>query len=362
MVSSVYIHIPFCTHICSYCAFTKQFYDSKFVSDYLKSLKEEIYNNYKGELIKTIYIGGGTPSSLNINELKELFEITNIFKKSSNLEFTIEVNPENVDKEKLELFKEYGINRISIGVESTNIKHLKYLERHHDFSLVKEKIKLMRKLGFNNINVDLIYALPNETLNDLKNDLNNIISLNVEHISTYSLMIEPHTLIYINKEKEINEDLDYEMYKLICDTLKNNNYNHYEISNFAKLGYESKHNLVYWNNEYYYGFGVSASGYINDIRYTNTKILNKYINNNIRKEEIITEKDKISYELILGFRKIKGINKNDFYNKYKIDIHKLYNIKELLKNNDLQENNDYIYINYDRIYIENNILINFVGE
>ena len=362
MVSSIYIHIPFCTHICSYCAFTKQYYNSNLVSNYLKSLKKEVINNYKNEEIKTIYIGGGTPSSLNLMELKELLEITKLFNKSSNLEFTIEVNPENIDKEKLELFKKYGINRISMGVESTINKNLKYLGRNHDFSLVKEKIKLMRKLGFNNINIDLIYALPCENLNDLKDDLNNIISLNVEHISTYSLMIEPHTLIYINKEKNIDEEIDYEMYKLICDTLKSNNYNHYEISNFSKLGYESKHNLVYWNNEHYYGFGLSASGYIDNIRYTNTKILNKYINNNIREEEILNEKDKISYELILGFRKIQGINKNDFYNKYKIDIHDLYNIKDLLKNNDLIEFNDYIYINYDKIYIENNILINFVGE
>ena len=362
MPSSIYIHIPFCTHICTYCAFPKQFYNSKLVKLYLQALKKEIKNNYKGEIIKTIYIGGGTPSSLNIEELKQLFDIIKLVKKNNDIEFTIEVNPENIDIEKLQLFKDNGVNRISIGVESSNIKYLKYLGRQYDFSLVKEKINLMRNLGFNNINVDLMYALPNQSINELKKDLINIISLNVEHISTYSLMIEPHTILYLNKEKNITEEIDYKMYKLICNTLKKYNYNHYEISNFSKLGYESKHNLVYWNNENYYGFGLGASGYINNIRYTNTKILKEYINNYLKYEEKLTKKDKLSYELILGFRKIKGINKKDFYNKYKIDIHDLYNIKDLLKTNDLQENNNYIYINYDKIYIENSILINFVGE
>ena len=362
MSSSIYIHIPFCSNICSYCAFTKQYYNSNLVNLYLKALEKEIKDNYKGEIIKTLYIGGGTPSSLNINELKELFNILKIIKKDKNIEFTFEVNPENIDKEKLLILKENGVNRISIGVESTSSKLLKYLGRNHDFNLVKEKIRLIKELGFKNINVDLIYAIPNETISDLKKDLDNLIKLNVNHISTYSLMIEPHTILYINKEKNIDEDIDFKMYKLICKTLKEHGFNHYEISNFSKLGYESKHNLVYWNNDNYYGFGLSASGYINNIRYTNTNILNNYLNRLDRTKEELTEKDKISYELILGFRKIKGINKQDFYNKYKKDIHDLYNIKELLQKNYLQENDCNIFINYDKIYIENSILINFIGE
>ena len=362
MVSSIYIHIPFCSNICSYCAFTKQFYNEKLVESYLKSLKKEIDENYKNELIKTLYIGGGTPSSLKINELKELFNILKIIKLAKEYEFTFEVNPENIDKEKLILLKENGVNRISMGVESTNLKLLNYLGRKHDFNLVKDKIKLIKELGFNNINVDLIYAIPNETIDDLKKALDNIISLNVNHISTYSLMIEPHTILYINKEKNIDEELDFEMYNLICNTLKENGFNHYEISNFSKIGYESHHNLVYWNNQEYYGFGLGASGYLYNIRYTNTNILDEYINNFKREEEILSLKDKISYELILGFRKINGINKNDFYDKYKIDIHEVYNIKELLEKEYLEENNTNIYVKYDKIYIENSILINFIGE
>ena len=362
MVSSIYIHIPFCSNICSYCAFTKLYYNSNLVKSYLKALKKEIIDNYKGEVIKTLYIGGGTPSSLTILELKELFNILKIIKKDKNIEFTFEVNPENIDKEKLLLLKENGVNRISMGVESTNNKFLKYLNRNHDFNLVKDKIKLMKELEFNNINVDLIYALPNETLKDLKKDLDNILSLNINHISTYSLMIEPHTILYINKEKNIDEELDFKMYNLICKTLKEHGYNHYEISNFSKLGYESKHNLVYWNNEHYYGFGLSSSGYINNTRYTNTNILNNYLNKLERIEEKLTKKDIIQYELILGFRKINGINKNKFYNKYKIDIHDLYNIKDLLNKDYLQENDCNIFIKYDKIYVENSILVNFIGE
>ena len=362
-MNSVYIHIPFCSNICSYCAFTKFYYNKKIVSIYLESLKKEIELNYKGELIKTIYIGGGTPSSLNIKELHELFNIIKIFKFSKDLEFTIEVNPENIDLEKLKLFKNNKVNRISMGVESTNNKFLKYLNRQHDFDLVKEKINLIKSMGINNINVDLIYALPNETLSDLEVDLDNILSLGITHISTYSLMIEEHTKLFVDKEKQIDEELDFEMYKLIINKLKKKGFYHYEISNFAAYGYESRHNLVYWNNLNYYGFGLSASGYVGNIRYTNTTSLREYNKLNfVAYKEILTKKDIISYELILGFRKINGINKEKFYKKYKIHIHDLYNIKELLKLNDLCENTSNIFINYDKIYVSNHILINFVGE
>lgn len=360
---SVYIHIPFCTHICTYCAFTKFYYNEKRVDEYLNSLEKEIKEKYKGELIKTIYIGGGSPSSLNINELRKLFSIIKIFKFDETLEFTIEVNPSDVNDEMMSLFKENKVNRISMGVESTNIIFLHFLGRTHDFNLVKEKINLIKKYGINNINVDLMYALPNETLDDLEHDIDNILSLDVTHISTYSLMIEPHTMLDIQKQKPIAEEIDYDMYKLISNKLKENGFMHYEISNFAKDGYESKHNLVYWNNEHYYGFGLAASGYIKNIRYTNTTSLSEYNKLNfIKEKEVLDKKDIIVYELILGFRKINGINKKDFYNKYHVDIKDLYNIRELLENNNLGENDINIYVNYDKIYVENSILINFVGE
>ncbi len=363
MISSVYIHIPFCSHICTYCAFTKFFYNKEMVHDYLKGLRKEINERYQGETLKTLYIGGGTPSSLTISELKELFDIIKIFKLDTNCEFTLEVNPENLTLEKIKLFKENKVNRISMGVESTNKKCLDYLGRHHDFTLVKEKIKELREYGFNNINVDLIYALKCETLNDLKRDLDNLLSLNVEHISTYSLMIEDKTILGIKGEKEISEDKDFLMYDLICKTLKENGFWHYEVSNFAKQNFESRHNLVYWNNLEYYGFGLSSASYIGTKRITNTNNLKKYLKGDYFKEiENLSWKDIISYALILGFRKIKGINKQDFYNKYHVELDSLYNIKELIKDKKLVDDGVNIFISYDKIYIENSILINFVGE
>lgn len=363
MTNSVYIHIPFCNSICTYCNFTKFFYNEKMVSEYLNALEREILDTYKGENIKTLYIGGGTPSSLSIKELERLFQIVKIFKLDNNLEFTIEVNPESITLEKLELFKKNKVNRISIGVESTLDKNLKYLGRNHDFNLVRGKIELIKKVGITNINVDLIYALKDETLKDLETDINNILSLDINHLSTYSLIIENNTILGIKNEENIDEELDYLMYDLIRNKLKENGYIHYEVSNFSKNGYESRHNLVYWNNDCYYGFGLSSASYIGNIRKTNTSSLNKYISGNYKKEEeILSLEDTLSYALILGFRKIKGINKKDFYKKYNVDIKSLYNIKELISEGLLIEENENIYISYDKIYVENSILENFVGD
>jgi len=363
MTKSVYIHIPFCEHICNYCAFCKQYYNKEIVSKYLNTLEREIDSIYKGEKLETIYIGGGTPSCLDIDDLKNLFRIIKKFKLENDYEFTIEVNPENIDIEKLMLMKNNGVNRISMGIESTNNEILKYLNRKYDYELVLKKISLIKEIGFKNINVDLMYAINNETLDDLENDLNNLIKLDITHISTYSLMIEPNTIFDIKKIESIDDELDYLMYKRICKKLKENGFNHYEVSNFAKKGYESRHNLVYWQNREYYGFGLGASGYINGVRYDNTRSMTNYLNDSyVLNKEILYEKDIISYELILGLRLINGINKKKFFNKYKKQLIEMYNIKNLIKNNDLVDDGENIFINYDKIYIENSILINFVGE
>jgi len=360
-VSSAYIHIPFCENICSYCDFCKMYYDKKWITKYLKSLKNEIIKNYKGEVLKTIYIGGGTPSSLALNELKELFNILNILKKDKNIEYTIEVNPENITKEKLLLMKKNGVNRISIGVETTNDYLLKKLNRKHNFIDIKEKINLMKQLEFDNINVDLIYALPEQTIDDIKIDLDRLTSLPITHISLYSLMINDHTKFGIENIKSIDEDVDYEMYQFICKYLQEKDFIHYEISNFSRKDYQSQHNLVYWHNEMYYGFGLGASGYINNIRYENTKSISKYLEDKFRyNEEKLTIKDVITYELILGFRLIDGINKQDFYQKYHQELINLYNIKDLIKEKKLIDNGSNIKVSYDKIYIENEILINFL--
>lgn len=357
MVKSVYIHIPFCKNICSYCDFCKFFYKKEWIDKYLDSLENEILNNYKGELIDTIYIGGGTPSSLSINELERLFSITNRINTKKEYEFTIEFNIEDISSDKLELCKKNKVNRISIGVESFNKKHLEFLGRNTNVN-IQEKILLAKKY-FSNINIDLIYALPDQSLKELEEDLDKYLELDINHISCYSLILEEHTKLHNMKIKPISEDLDYEMYKLINNKLKD--YNHYEISNYSKEGYESRANLTYWNNEEYYGFGVGASGYINNVRYTNSKNIINYMNKIYkREEEYVSEENKISYELILGFRKTKGINITNFKKKYKRDITELYNIKELLDKNILVIDNDFILINKEYLYMSNEILVNFV--
>ena len=360
MTTSAYIHIPFCDNICTYCDFCKRYTNSKIIDKYLNALEKDIKENYHGEKLKTIYIGGGTPSSLNIKELTKLMGIIKLLKFDKNYELTFECNPENITEEKLDLLKNNGVNRISIGIESTHDKYLKYLGRNHNYKMLKEKINLIKK-WINNVNVDLIYALPNETIDELKEDLQNIVKLNVNHVSTYSLEIHDNTILGIKKTKPIIEDLDSDMYNTICSYLKENGYSHYEISNFCKDNTYSHHNMVYWKNEEYYGFGLGASGYINSIRYDNTRSMIKYCNGIrcLNKEKLSIE-DKISYELILGFRLINGINKDEFKKKYGVELSDQYNIKELIKNGFLVDDGLNVKISYDKIYIENSILENFV--
>ena len=356
MIRSAYIHIPFCMSICSYCDFCKFYYNEKMVDEYLIALEKEIDKYYKGEELTTVYIGGGTPSSLNIEQLTKLLDILNKF-KTKDLEYTIECNVENIDEDKLKLFKQYGINRISIGIQSFNEHNIKYLNRNHTKEEAISKVNLVKQY-FDNINVDLIYALPNQTLKDLEEDIDIFISLDIPHISTYSLIIEPHTMLYNKHEENIDDNLDYEMYKLICNKLKS--YEHYETSNFGKN--KSRHNLTYWNNEEYYGFGMGASGYIESIRYDNTKSFNEYINGKFRKEEIYQTDDmKIENEFILGLRKIEGININQFYNKYGIDIKNIKGVNKLLEDGKLILSKDYLYIPEAYWYLSNDILINFIN-
>lgn len=358
-MKSIYIHIPFCNNICSYCDFAKVFYNEKYVLKYLESLEYEINNNYKNEIIDTLYIGGGTPSSLSIKELNRLFNILKKIKLSDNYEFTIECNIDSLTKEKIDLFKSNKVNRLSIGIETFNKKYLSFLNRK-EFNL---DILEYAKKNFNNINIDLIYAIPNETIEELNKDIDEFLKLNINHISLYSLIIEPHTKLYIDNVKNIDEDLDYEMYKLIDKRLKENGYIHYEISNYSKKGYESKHNLTYWDNKKYYGFGLGASGYIDNIRYTNTRNLDKYINHDYDRDITILDKNmEMENEMILGLRKLKGVNLKEFKEKFNIDIKEKFNIDKLIKEEKLIIKDNYIYINPRYIYLSNDILINFIGE
>lgn len=352
-VKSIYIHIPFCNNICSYCDFCKMYYDKKLINKYLDSLNKEIKQNYKQESIKTLYIGGGTPSCLNVFELNKLFQILKQIKLAKKYEFTFECNVSDLNKEKLNILKENGVNRISIGVQSFNKKLLKNIGRNELPNL--EKIELAKKY-FDNVNIDLIYGINNETIEYLSKDLETFLSLNVNHISTYSLILENHTKLKIENYQELDDDTNRKMYDLIQKTLSKKGYKQYELSNFSKPKYESKHNLVYWNNEHYYGFGLGASGYINNYRYTNTKSINKYLSEEyIYEKEIIDKRIDMENEMILGLRKIKGVSKKKFYKKYNQKVEDVFNVKNL------KQNKNYFYIAKKNLFISNYILSDFIN-
>lgn len=358
---SIYIHIPFCDNICSYCDFCKVFYNSKLVDDYLNALENEIDLYYKGEVINTLYIGGGTPSCLNIEQLIFLFRILDKFNLSDDCEFTFECNIESINHEKLKFLFNKGVNRLSIGVQTFNEKFLKFLNRNHSCKDVSDRIDMAKQIGFNNINIDLIYGIPGENLDDLNYDIDMFLSLGINHISTYSLILEEHTKLYVDGVSNIDDELDRKMYDLICSRLSRTGFRHYEISNFGKSGFESKHNLVYWNNLNYYGFGCGASGYIGNVRYDNTRGLNRYISGSYRLNEDVLDKNTIiENEFILGLRKINGINICNFNNKYGNIFYDVVN--ELIKEGKLINDGENIFINPDYIYVSNSILIDFLGE
>ena len=329
----IYVHIPFCKKKCKYCDFVSFFCDENKIDLYFKKLYEEISlkntEYLENRKITSIYIGGGTPSYPDskyivriLDELKQKFEI------SQNVEITIEINPGTINREKLLAYKNAGINRISIGLQSTQDRLLKIIGRIHNYNEFISTYNQVKEIGFKNINIDLMLALPTQTLEELIDDVNKIITLNPNHISIYSLILEEGTEL---KEKVKNgilelpsEELEREMYWKTKEILEKKYYNHYEISNFAKKGFESKHNMDCWNQEEYLGFGLSAHSYINNKRFSNTNDLEKYLKiknfeNNINIHEIQNKEDKIREYMILGLRKINGISISEFERKFRVN-------------------------------------------
>ncbi len=362
MIRSCYIHIPFCESICSYCDFCKMLYQKKLVDSYLDQLEKEIISIYQGEVLKTIYIGGGTPSCLSDSQLERLFSIISILRREDDVEITIEGNIESTTIEKLLLYKKYGVNRLSFGIESTCSENLSFLERNFSKKKTEEVIATARELGFSNINLDLMYALPGENIEMVISDLSFLLSLEVEHISTYSLMIEDHTKLGINGVKNISEDIDFTMYETISKILKENDYDHYEISNFCKKGYYSRHNMCYWNNEEYYGFGLGACSYIRDRRISNTRSFTDYMMGHYQKEvEIVNKRDQMEYEILLNLRKKEGISLLKFQDKYYEKLKKLYDYSNLILVGSLKEEEDFLFIPEDKWYISNEIIVQLLG-
>ena len=325
----IYVHIPFCKSKCNYCDFVSFPNKEEKIDEYIRSIKKEISSsidslNINDYVVTTIYIGGGTPSSIDSKYIVEILEyIRKKYNISENIETTIEINPGTVSIIKIEDYKKARINRVSIGLQSTNNNILKSIGRIHSYEQFIETYMLLRKLGFKNINVDLMIGLPEQTIDILKESINKVIDLKPEHISVYSLIIEENTKIYDQIEKkEIRipeEEKERLMYWYAKNKLELNGYNHYEISNFCKEKYESKHNMNCWNQKEYLGFGLAAHSYFNNTRFSNTTDLNKYIKYNYKNymenktiHETQNKEDKEKEYMLLGLRKIKGVNISEF--------------------------------------------------
>lgn len=358
----LYIHIPFCKQKCSYCDFCSYANKESFIKRYIQCVLKEIievgnnnkidFENGKDDLflVKTIYIGGGTPSLIDSKYIVQIIEDIKLnFEIDEKAEITIEVNPGTVTLEKLEDYKRAGINRLSIGLQSTHEHLLKEIGRIHTYLDFLDTFRFAREAGFENINVDLMIGLPNQTLEEVKDSIEEIVSMEPEHISVYSLILEENTPLFKKVEEGLelpNEDLERKMYWAVKQTLEQNNYIHYEISNFAKKGYESKHNLDCWNQKEYIGFGVAAHSYTNGIRYSNIENLEQYIKNY---EEDKTEENLVFHEkqdmeamqkeyMLLGLRKIDGVSIQEFKIKFVANPVFLYHDKlEKLVNEELVE-------------------------
>ena len=324
----LYIHIPFCKKKCYYCDFISYSNKDSKIEEYIEAVKNEIELQEIEDEITSIYLGGGTPSYIDSKYIQEIME--EILKKnvSQDSEITIEVNPGTVTLEKLKQYKQSGINRLSIGLQCVQDELLQQIGRIHKFEQFLETYQMARKVGFKNINVDLMLGLPNQRITDLKDSLEKIIELQPEHISVYSLIIEDETPLankIENGELQLpEEELERQMYWYVKNTLELNGYEHYEISNFAKKGYESRHNMNCWNQKQYIGIGVAAHSYKDVTRYSNTESIEKYIENikmeNIEKNRTIHEiqnEEEIKREyMVLGLRKIEGVKISNFKEKF----------------------------------------------
>lgn len=370
----LYIHIPFCEKKCSYCDFNSYENNSQLYEAYINAIIWQL-NQYKLSLddyvVDTIYIGGGTPSILPHKLLKKLIKaIKESCTISKMVEFTMEVNPASGLKKTLKKIKKYGVNRLSIGLQSADDTELSSLGRIHNLSDFETCYNTARQLGFNNISIDLMFSLPNQSLESFRKSLNYVISKNPEHISVYSLKVEENTPFYQIKDtlNLPDEDTDREMYELCVNKLSNDGYEQYEISNFAKAGYQSAHNLKYWNCQEYLGLGSGAHSYFTNKRFSFIPLPSQFIEN-IKNDEDITEDvyqvapDQRVYEYImLGFRLNRGIDTTHFSNFYKRDFEDMFKpqLEKYLKSGHIKKSGLNYHLTLDGMSISNYIISDFV--
>lgn len=368
--AALYIHIPFCMRKCLYCDFFSFAADKNLMDEYISSLCTEI-KRFKNIKIKSIFIGGGTPTCLNVNELDALANAILVL-NAQNVEFTMECNPGTLNMEKLKIIRKMGVNRLSIGLQAWQDRLLKKLGRIHSRDDFIKSYDMARSAGINNINVDIMFGLPEQTLNDWGETIDNVLSLKPQHISCYSLIIEEGTPFYElygkNRLAVPDEDTERKMYALGVEKLKKEGYNQYEISNFSLKGYECRHNLVYWSLQPYIGLGAGAHSYVNNLRFKNTQNIEEYIqcmNNNLQCMEDIHEnskKDNMEEYVFTGLRKINGISISEFYSRFEEDIFKVYGtvIEKYLSTQHLDIEGDRLFLTYKGIEISNYVMSDFI--
>ena len=370
---SAYVHIPFCTQICYYCDFSKVFIKNQPVDSYLEHLIEE-YDSYDIKKLRTLYIGGGTPTALSATQLAFLLEkLTDKLDLSYLEELTIEANPGDLDQEKIAVLKDSPVNRVSLGVQTFNDRMLKQIGRSHTEKDIYENIANLKKAGFDNISIDLIYALPKQTMEDVKINVAKAIALDIPHMSLYSLILENHT-VFMNRMRRgklplPKEDLEAEMFEYIIAELEKAGFEHYEISNFSKPGFESRHNLMYWDNAEYYGIGAGASGYVNGVRYKNHGPIRHYLEaveaGNARvQEEVLTLKEKMEEEMFLGLRKKSGVSKKRFEEKFDLSFEDQYGavVAELTEQDLLVPDRDIVRMTKKGLFLGDTVAEKFILE
>ena len=358
-MKSLYVHIPFCDHICTYCDFCKVFYKKEWADLYLEALSFEIKDKNIKDDYDTIYIGGGTPSSLSYQQLQSLFEL---LKPLTNhiIEYSIEVNPESLDDQKIQLMKDYRINRVSIGIQTFDDSLLKSLNRKHTGYKAIQCIQKLQSIGIDDINVDLMYGLPQQKLEDVYADIQQIAKMNIPHVSVYSLILEDHTVLKNDGYIPLDDEQDAYWYESINRYLEKYQYKHYEVSNYYKKK-PSLHNLVYWHYQDYDGIGLSAHSLKNHHRLENTRSLTQYLRHDYLDEDIyLEESDEIFEKIMMGLRLTEGICMNDFsfdfYLKYKEVINKY------IKLNMLEMDGCYLKTTALGMNYLNTILIDFLDD
>ena len=371
--TSAYVHIPFCTQICYYCDFSKVFIKNQPVDSYLEHLLEE-FQSYDIQKLRTLYIGGGTPTALSASQLEVLLKgLTKNLDLSVLEELTIEANPGDLDAEKIAVLKNSAVNRVSLGVQTFDDKMLKKIGRSHLEKDIYENIDRLKLAGFDNISIDLIYALPGQTMEQVKENVAKAIGLDIPHMSLYSLILENHT-VFMNRMRRgklplPKEELEAEMFEYIIAELERAGFEHYEISNFSKSGFESRHNLMYWDNAEYYGIGAGASGYVNGVRYKNHGPIRHYLSaveeGNARiTEEHLSQKEKMEEEMFLGLRKKSGVSMARFEEKFGRSFDGLYGeiVKDLVQQGLMQLDGDRVRMTKRGLFLGDTVAERFILE